>query len=76
MNSHRNKKAIFCISYFINLQIKKKLASVLYIAITGTIVMDDILRDRNFYFYGIRFIYFNIKTTLQWYKETKKYINS
>lgn len=37
--------------------------------------MDDILRDRNFYFYGIRFIYFNIKTTLQWYKETKKYIN-
>lgn len=62
-------------SYFINLQIKKKLASVLYIAITGTIVMDDILRDRNFYFYGIRFIYFNIKTTLQWYKETKKYIN-
>lgn len=75
MNSHRNRKAKFRMLYFINLQIKKKLASVLYIAITGTIVMNDILRDRNFYFYGIRFIYFNIKTTLQWYKETKKYIN-
>lgn len=59
-------------SYFINLQIKKKLASVLYIAITGTIVMDDILRDRNFPF----FRNLNLKTTLQWYKETKKYINS